>query len=132
MYMTQMGAAQSRYRSIELTSRIEGASPHMLVMIMFEELLKSIDLMAAAMRRDDHFKKGRSQARALAILQGLEGSLHFEKGGQIALSLAAIYREGCRLVIAAARDNDETALVKAREMLQEIASAWEAIDQKPA
>ena len=132
MYMSQMGAAQSRYRSVELTSRIEGASPHMLVMIMFEELTKSMDLMIAAMRRVDHFKKGRSQARALAILHGLETSLDFEKGGQIATSLASIYRETRRLLLEAGRTEQEDLVLRARQLLQDIASAWEAIDSKAA
>lgn len=129
MYMAQsrFGAAKVRYQNIDLTSRIEGASPHGLVAILFDELLKSLDAMAAACRRKDFSQRGARQSRSLSILHALEGSLDFEDGGEIALSLAAIYREARRLVLAAGRDNDAEQIVRAREMLHQISSAWEAL-----
>ena len=67
------------------------------------------------------------QSRALSILHGLEASLDFEKGGEIAASLAAIYARARHMVLAAGRDNDADAVAGAREMIGEIASAWDAI-----
>lgn len=123
----QFGAARARYQSVDMSSRIEGASPHGLVAILFDELLKALDAMAAAVRRGDIAQRGTRQTRALSILHGLEGSLDFEKGGDIADGLAAIYREARRLTIAGGRDNDAEQVVQAREMLGEIASAWNQI-----
>lgn len=129
MYMAQsrFGAAQVRYQSIDLTSRIEGASPHGLVAILFDELLKSLDAMAAAARRKDFSQRGSKQSRSLSILLALEGSLDFDNGGEIAQSLLAIYREARRLILAAGKDNDPEQLVRAREMLHQISSAWGAL-----
>lgn len=123
----QFGAARARYQSIDMASRIEGASPHGLVAILFDELLKALDAMAVAIRRGDLGQRGTRQARALSILHGLEGSLDFEKGGDIAKGLSAIYREARRLTIAGAQANDAEPIVQAREMLNEIASAWNQI-----
>lgn len=120
----QFGAARARYQSVDMTSRIEGASPHGLVAILFDELLKTLDAMAVATRRGDVAQRGTRQARALSILHGLEGSLDFEKGGEIADGLSAIYSEARRLTIAAGRDNDAEQVTQARDMLNEIASAW--------
>lgn len=129
MYMAQprFGAARAHYQNVDLTSQIESASPHGLVLILLNELLKSLDAMAAACRRGDFGQRGTRQARALSILHGLEGSLDFEEGGEIAESLAAIYREARRLTIQAGRENDAEAVGGAREMLNEIATAWRAI-----
>ena len=129
MYMAQprFGAARAHYQSVDLTSQIESASPHGLVSILLNELLKSLDAMAAACRRGDYSQRGTRQARALSILHGLEGSLDFDQGGEIAESLAAIYREARRLTLQAGRDNDAEAVERARSMLDEIASAWNAI-----
>ena len=129
MYMAQprFGTARAHYQSVDLTSQIEGASPHGLVSILLNELLKSLDAMAVACRRGDFSQRGARQARALSILHGLEGSLDFEQGGEIAESLAAIYREARRLTIEGGRDNDPEAVGRARAMLDEIASAWKAI-----
>jgi flagellar secretion chaperone FliS len=123
----QFGAARARYQSVDMTSRIEGASPHGLVAILFDELLKALDAMAAAIRRGDLAQRGTRQARALSILHGLDGSLDFEKGGDIAEGLSAIYREARRLTIAGGRANDAEQVMQAREMVGEIASAWEQI-----
>jgi len=129
MYMARQnfGAARARYQNVDLASRIEAASPHRLVAILLDELLKALDAMAAACRASDISQRGQRQSRAIAILYGLEGSLDFEKGGDVAASLAAIYREARRLVSAGGRDNDPTLVMKAREMVGEIASAWDAI-----
>jgi len=129
MYMAQahFGAARARYQNVDLASRIEAATPHRLVAILLDELMKSLDAMAAACRVSDFVQRGTRQSRALSILHGLEGSLDYEKGGDIAASLAAIYARGRQMVFAAARDNDAETLVKAREMIGEIASAWDAI-----
>jgi flagellar protein FliS len=129
MYMAQarFGAARARYQNVDLASRIEAATPHRLVAILLDELLKSLDAMAAACRVSDFAQRGQRQSRALSILHGLEGSLDFEKGGDIAASLAAIYGHARRLVFNAGRDNDAEAVLKAREMVGEIASAWDAI-----
>lgn len=129
MYMAQprFGAARVRYQNVDLASRIESASPHGLVAILFDELLKAIDAMAAAARRRDFGQRGSKQARALSILHGLEGSLDHETGGEIAQSLATIYAEARRLIIAAGRDNDVDLVLRARAMLDQIASAWEQL-----
>jgi flagellar protein FliS len=131
MYMAQaqFGAARARYQSIDIASRIEGASPHTLVAIMFEELLKALDTMAAAIRQKDIVKRGRTQARSLSILHGLEGSLDFERGAEIAAGLATVYREARRLTVNGGRENDADQIVRARDMLAEIAGAWQAIGQ---
>jgi flagellar protein FliS len=129
MYMAQarFGAARARYQNVDLASRIEAATPHRLVAILLEELMKSLDAMAAACRVSDFVQRGQRQSRTLAILHGLEGSLDYEKGGDIAASLAAIYMQARRLVLAGAADNDAESVIKAREMIGEIASAWDAI-----
>jgi flagellar protein FliS len=129
MYMAQAryGAARARYQNVDLASRIEAATPHRLVAILLDELMKSLDAMAAACRVSDFVQRGQRQSRSLSILHGLEGSLDYEKGGDIAASLAAIYAQARKLVLAGARDNDSDTLLKAREMIGEIASAWDSI-----
>lgn len=126
----QFGNARARYQDVDVGSRIEGATPHQLVAVMFEELLKSLDAMAVAVKREDLLRRGRCQSRALSILKGLEGSLDFERGGDIAEGLAAIYREANRLILAGGKANDAGTIAAAREMVGEIASAWEAIGAK--
>jgi flagellar protein FliS len=128
MYMahSRFGTAQARYRNTQL-SAVEGSSPHRLVAILFEEALKTLDTMAAATRRRDWGQIGTQQSRVLSILHGLESSLDMEGGGEIAINLAAVYREARRLTMAGGKACDGEVVMQARTMLAEIASAWDAI-----
>ncbi|HEY0116991.1 MAG TPA: flagellar export chaperone FliS [Allosphingosinicella sp.] len=123
----QFGAARARYQRVDVTSRVEGADPHQLVSILYDELIKSLDAMAAAVAKNDYMQRGERQARALRLISGLETSLDFEQGGEIAIGLAKIYREARRLVIAAGRENDVAKIDQAREMLSGVADAWAQI-----
>lgn len=126
----QFGMAKARYQRVDVASRVEGANPHQLVTILYDELLKALDAMAAAMARSDYVQRGERQARALRLISGLETSLDFDQGGDIALGLAKIYREARRLTIAAGRENDVKLVERAREMLGEVAQAWEQIGNR--
>jgi flagellar protein FliS len=123
----QFNAARARYQQVDVVSRVEGADPHALVAILYEELLKALDAMAAAAARKDFGQRGERQARALRLLSGLEMSLDFEQGGELAVDLARVYREGRRLVIAAGRENDTSKIAQAREMIGGVAEAWAQI-----
>ncbi|MGQ0659393.1 flagellar export chaperone FliS [Sphingosinicella sp.] len=123
----QFTGASQRYKNVDLGSRIEGATPHQLIQLMYDELIKAIDAMAVAVRRGDYVQRGERQARALRILSGLETSLDFDKGGEIAASLATIYREARRLLAAAGAENDGEKVGQVRTMIGEIATAWTQI-----
>lgn len=121
------GRAGAHYRNVDVSTRIEGASPHRLVGILFEELLTSIATTRAAITRNDAARRSEGHSRALAILQALESSLDFERGGEMASMLSSVYREATRLVLKGVRDSDFAAIDEARKMIGEITMAWDAI-----
>ena len=41
-------AAGARYRTVDVAAQVEAASPHRLVGILFDELVKTIDVLRAA------------------------------------------------------------------------------------
>ena len=121
------GNASKRYAAIHAGSRIEAASPHALVKILFDELLLAIDAAILAQNNADLAKANEKHARAMSILHALETSLDFEKGGAIAKSLALIYRESRRLLLLGAQNRSTVEARKAHEILKEIADAWNKI-----
>ena len=122
-----LGGAGARYRNIELQTRLDGASPHKLIAILFEELMRAIDATKLAMERGDMGRQADRQARALSILQALDASLDHQKGGEVAANLSAVYREGRRLISAGTRAKNPELIEKAKSMLGAIADAWESI-----
>jgi flagellar protein FliS len=125
MFGTQgYAAASRRYAAVDVGARVEGATPHQLVKILFDELLLAMDATALAMRADDKGKALDKQTRALTLLHALESSLDFEKGGEIASNLAIIYREARRRMLAALAENNVDRAVSARSIINDIAEAW--------
>lgn len=129
MYMARppFGRAQASYQDVGLASRVEGASPHQLIALLFEEALVALDAMVAAAGRRDTARIASSQARAMAIVGGLQASLDMERGGELARNLADVYREASRLILTAGKSGDALFAGQARTMLAEIASAWTSI-----
>ncbi len=120
-------AAHGRYKLVDFESQVEGASPHKLIAILFDELTKAIDILLAAQRAGNQTKVVDKQARASSILMALETSLDFRNGGELAVNLAQVYRESRRLVQLGARGHDAAPIEQARAMIAEIAGAWEQI-----
>lgn len=129
MYMSRQpfARAQASYQNVDRSTRVEGASPHQLIALLFEEALVAIDTMSAAAQRRDLARVASSQARALSIIGGLQASLDMERGGELARNLADVYREASRLILTGGRACEPLFVTQARAMLGEIASAWDTI-----
>jgi flagellar secretion chaperone FliS len=120
-------ASGARYRDIDVAARVEGATPHGLIMIMFDETLKGIDTLQAMAGSTDVVRRNAIQARVISLLHGLESSLDFKRGGEIADNLGLIYREARRLIGPTPGMDRATALGHARDMVATVSGAWEAI-----
>lgn len=121
------GRAGAAYRAIDTEARVEAASPHRLVAILFEEIVVAIAAAAGAARAGDRSRRGEQQARALRLLQSLDAALDFERGGDIAPTLALVYAQARFLLLSGARENAPERFDKARALIAEIATAWEEI-----
>lgn len=123
-------AARARYRDIDIGSKVEGASPHRLIAILYEELLKTLDTIAAGLNAGSSANRPgmpERRGRTMSILMGLEGSLDHSQGGDLSQGLAAVYREARRLIGEGMREQDPKRIIQAREMVGEIADAWQRI-----
>ena len=124
---SRYAAPTARYRDIDVAARVQGATPHGLILIMFDELLKGIGVMQAAETVQDAARCNAAQARAISLLHGLESSLDYARGGDIAQNLGRIYREARRLLGPTPGIDRQTALKQVYDMLATVSSAWQAI-----
>lgn len=128
MFMGQQSInAARRYAAVDTGSRVEGATPHQLVRVLFDELLLALDTSLHAIKAGDRHKCIDRQTRALAILHALETSLDFERGGEIAVNLSNVYREVRRRILTATASNDPAPMQEARGFIGDIAAAWNSI-----
>jgi flagellar protein FliS len=122
--------ARARYATIDIASKVEGASPHQLIAVLYEEVLKTLDTLAVGLAANGTLSREgliQRRSRANSILLGLEGSLDHAQGGELARGLSAIYREARRLIGAGVTGHDPKSIIQAREMIAEIAVAWAKI-----
>lgn len=116
--------ARTQYQSLDLVSRVEGASPHALVTILYDELLRALDVLGAAQRQGKTLSREPSAARARAILTALLTGLDFDRGGSVAQSLGGIYRAMTRQLSEAIADGDSTKLSTLRSGVADITESW--------
>jgi flagellar protein FliS len=127
---TGYAVAKQRYANADLGARVEAASPHQLVAVLFEELLNHLDTLAAGLSANGTLTRVAAiqrKGRIATIILGLEASLDHKQGGEIARGLATVYREARRLVTAGTMQHDPKPIIAAREMIAEIAGAWRQI-----
>lgn len=113
--------AGARYQQLDRAARVEGATPHGLVAILYEELLGALDTMARAHTDALHADQ---RTRAVTICHALEGGLDLDQGGTLARELARIYR-GLRVRLSTTKRGDD--LAPTRAGVVSLAQAWARI-----
>lgn len=120
-------SAVSAYGKADLNSIIDGADRYKLISILYSELERALEAMPVARQHKRYAIYAERQARALAILNGLENALDHSVGGQLSGDLAAVYRGVKRAIVDASQSQSEQPLVTARAMIGEVADAWRQI-----
>lgn len=117
--------ARNRYQVLDLSSRMEGASPHKLVAILYEELQNALDGAIRARENGQDIAANSQMARAKSILAALEAGLDFDRGGSLATTLCGIYRAMQRQLANTPDDIEKLNEVKAG--VANIAESWQAL-----
>ena len=128
---TQPGArSASAYRRVGVETSVGQASPHDLVLMLFDGLLLALGAARGAMQRGDIQNKGKQILVAVRILdEGLKSALNLKQGGELAANLENLYSYCVvRLTQANAR-NDESALAEVVRLIEPIAHGWKQIGQ---
>jgi flagellar protein FliS len=119
--------ARARYETMAYTSRIEGATPHELVALLYEELILALTLLAHAFRVGDSVKANGQFSRAATIINALEGGLDVERGGPLAETLAGVYRSARREIMQARTDQDYDRLDRLIAAFADMSESWKKI-----
>ena len=86
----QKGA--NAYASVGLETGMAAASPHKLIVMLFDGALTSLTIALTEMHAKNIAAKGRAISRAIRIIEeGLRASLDKSAGGEIAGSLDSLY-----------------------------------------
>jgi flagellar protein FliS len=116
------------YQAVGLDATVATASPHRLILMLFEGANQALVIAKAGMAENDIPKKGMAISKAIdIILNGLRVSLNMEEGGSLSQDLYALYDYMGRRLLHAHLHNDLPALDEVVHLLGEIHSAWVTI-----
>jgi flagellar secretion chaperone FliS len=115
----------SAYAQVGLQTQVQTASPHQLILLLFEGALSAMHIATLHIENGDVPQKGKAISQAIDILtNGLKASLDTKAGGELAERLSALYDYIVRRLLMANLNNDLAALTEAKTLLEEIHSAW--------
>jgi len=86
-----MNESYDSYRAVDLEARAAAASPYELVLVLFDGLLDELARARGHIEARRYQQKGASLEKCLNILNGLNGSLDYESGGELVQGLARLY-----------------------------------------
>ena len=108
-------------------TNVETAGKLDLVIMCYEKAVQSLHDAKHHLQEQQYEAKASNLKRVLDIIYELRASLDFEKGGEIASNLGAIYAYLIRRVQEGDIKKDFSAFDEAIEILSELKEAWESI-----
>jgi flagellar protein FliS len=125
-------SALAAYTQVGVEVNVAVASPHKLILLLFDGAIKAISLAKFNMQNKKIAAKGEALSRAIAIIdEGLKRSLDVKAGGELAENLSALYEYMCIRLLQANLRNDLEALQEVTKLLTELRGAWAAIEKSP-
>ena len=115
--------AASAYRQTEAQSR----TPLELVVMLYDGALRFMAQARVAIERKDIRARREAISRTLAIISELQGTLDMEKGGEIAVSLNALYVYVNGRLLDGAAKQDVRPIDEASRVLSTLREAWSDI-----
>lgn len=118
----------SAYQRVSVETAVSQASPHQLVMMLLEGLLKNVGSARAAMKRGDIAAKGKQINNAVRIIdEALKPALNLAQGGDIAANLNGLYGYCALRLTEANLRNDDAALAEVIRVIEPLADGWKQI-----
>ena len=121
--------ALSAYNASSLDDQVSSASPHRLIVMLFDGAIKAINMAKFYLQQGNIAEKGRSITQAIAIVEeGLRLSLDKKTGGELAENLDALYEYVAYQLLTANLRNDESLLDQVLQLMNDLKSAWVSIE----
>lgn len=116
------------YARVGVETGVSTASPHQLIVMLFDGALMAISSAAIAIEQKDIPGKGSSISKAIEIINnGLKVSLDMEAGGELAERLAALYDYMTDRLLYANLHSNRAALDEVATLLDGLREAWMGI-----
>ena len=117
------------YAKIGIETGVLAASPNKLIIMLYEGAIAACRSADTYMQSKDIANKGAMLSKAISIIEsGLRLSLDKKAGGEIAVSLDALYAYMSKRLMTANIQNKPELIHEVIKLLTDLKGAWEAID----
>ena len=110
-------------------SAVRGATPVGLIVILYEEIIRSIRRAQRALRDGKIEDRTNALTHAINVIGHLRGILNFEIGGPVARNLASFYDAMQAQILAANIQANSEAMEAIAQAFSTVKEAWLAVDR---
>lgn len=103
------------------------ADPKRLVIMCYSAAISNLRMASECYESGNYETKAKAIQKAQDIICELINAIDFERGGEVARNLNALYNFMYRHILESDLKKDAQGIVKIADMLEELKSAWEEI-----
>jgi flagellar biosynthetic protein FliS len=115
------------YQQTATNAKAATADPYQLVLMLVDGLLDELARIEGHIEAKQFERKGKSMAKALQILGGLDSALDMENGGELADNLRRLYDYCGQQLFDVSVHNDIAKLKSVIKVLSELKEGWQAM-----
>ena len=120
-------AALAQYGQIKNDAQTMYASPHQLVLMLFDGAIEAMSMTIGAIQQKNIELRGKQNTRSIAIINGMRDLLDMNSDSELADNLYSLYQYMAQELFRAAFRNDAEAIQGIQTMVKDIRESWEKI-----
>ena len=111
-------------------SAVRYASPVGLVVILYEEIIRSLRKAHQAMQQNAIEQRCRSLTHAIQVIGHLQSVLDYEKGAEVAQNLSKFYNVARNVILQCNNSGSGDRLISLAGDFSNLARAWQQVDHE--
>ena len=120
-------AALSQYGKIKNDAQTSYASPHQLMLMLFDGAIEAMSFTIGAIENNNFELRSKQSTRSITIINGMRECLDMEMGSELADNLYSLYQYMAQELFRASFKNDSETIQNIQMMLKDIRGSWEKI-----
>ena len=120
-------AALAQYGQIKNDTQTTYASPHQLVLMLFDGAIEAMSMTIGAIQQKNIELRGKQNTRSIAIINGMRDLLDMNSDSELADNLYSLYQYMAQELFRAGFKNDAETIQGIQTMLKDIRESWENI-----
>lgn len=120
-------AALAQYGQMKNDTQTMYASPHQLVLMLFDGAIESMSMTIGAIQQKNIEMRGKYNTRAISIINGMRDCLDMNSNSELSENLYSLYQYMAQELFRAGFKDDADTIQNIQTMLKDIRGSWEKI-----